>query len=204
MAAEDSWIRDGGRVCLDFVNTLLDRGTSPRETLPAPPELVRWLAGAGLLAAPGEPRCSPAGPEGAEEGLLTTARRLREAIDRTVLTVRDGRLPAPRDIEVINETGTVAPAPVRQLVLVEDELAPGTAAREAEDPAAALGLVAQDAIDLVLTPAVRRVRVCGGARCALRFLDRSPAHNRRWCSMARCGNRVKARRHQARHGAARA
>ncbi|MFD5316744.1 CGNR zinc finger domain-containing protein [Streptomyces sp. NPDC127098] len=200
MVAGDSWIRDGGRVCLDFVNTLLDRGCSPRETLPAPPELVGWLAGAGLLAAPG----APAGPPAAEEGLLTTAHRLREAIDRTVLTVRDGRLPAHVDVEVINEAGTAAPAPVRQLVVADDELAPGSATREAGDPAAALGLVAQDAIDLVLTPAVRRVRVCGGERCALRFLDRSPAHNRRWCSMARCGNRVKARRHQARHGAARA
>ncbi|WP_258564638.1 CGNR zinc finger domain-containing protein [Streptomyces himalayensis] len=34
--------------------------------------------------------------------------------------------------------------------------------------------------------------------CALRFLDRSPAHNRRWCSMSRCGNRTKVRLHQAR------
>ncbi|WP_443053569.1 CGNR zinc finger domain-containing protein [Streptomyces sp. NBC_00285] len=44
----------------------------------------------------------------------------------------------------------------------------------------------------------RTVRVCGADRCALRFLDRSPARNRRWCSMSRCGNRTKVRLHQAR------
>ncbi|MFF6787082.1 CGNR zinc finger domain-containing protein [Streptomyces sp. NPDC012510] len=38
----------------------------------------------------------------------------------------------------------------------------------------------------------------GADTCVLRFLDRSPAHNRRWCSMSRCGNRTKVRLHQAR------
>ncbi|MCX5335997.1 MULTISPECIES: CGNR zinc finger domain-containing protein [unclassified Streptomyces] len=45
---------------------------------------------------------------------------------------------------------------------------------------------------------VSRVRVCGTDRCALRFLDRSPALNRRWCAMSRCGNHPKVRLHQAR------
>ncbi|WP_328508015.1 CGNR zinc finger domain-containing protein [Streptomyces sp. NBC_00391] len=57
---------------------------------------------------------------------------------------------------------------------------------------------AQDAVDLLLSAEIRRVRVCGADRCALRFLDRSPARNRRWCSMSRCGNRTKVRLHQAR------
>ncbi|MGW0584813.1 CGNR zinc finger domain-containing protein, partial [Streptomyces sp. NPDC002920] len=68
----------------------------------------------------------------------------------------------------------------------------------ATDPTAALALVAQDAIELLLSAEIRRVRVCGSDTCALRFLDRSPAHNRRWCSMSRCGNRTKVRLHQAR------
>ncbi|MFH8834731.1 CGNR zinc finger domain-containing protein [Streptomyces lincolnensis] len=45
---------------------------------------------------------------------------------------------------------------------------------------------------------MRRVRVCGADECALRFVDRSPARNRRWCSMSRCANRTKVRLHQAR------
>ena len=36
------------------------------------------------------------------------------------------------------------------------------------------------------------------ARCSWLFLDTSPSHYRRWCSMAICGNRAKAERHHRR------
>ncbi|MET9792764.1 CGNR zinc finger domain-containing protein [Streptomyces canus] len=49
-----------------------------------------------------------------------------------------------------------------------------------------------------LSSEIRRVRVCRTDECALRFVDHSPARNRRWCSMSRCGNRRKVRLHQAR------
>ncbi|MFF7986366.1 CGNR zinc finger domain-containing protein [Streptomyces sp. NPDC007901] len=68
----------------------------------------------------------------------------------------------------------------------------------ATDASAALALIAQDAVELLLSAEIRRVRVCGAHRCALCFLDRSPAHNRRWYCMSRCGNRTKVRLHQAR------
>jgi predicted RNA-binding Zn ribbon-like protein len=41
---------------------------------------------------------------------------------------------------------------------------------------------------------------CGGDPCGWVFLD--PTHRRRWCSMAVCGNRAKARRFAERHRAA--
>ena len=43
-----------------------------------------------------------------------------------------------------------------------------------------------------------RLRPCGNDECRLFFVDRSHAGTGRWCSMAVCGNRMKARRHQAR------
>lgn len=39
-----------------------------------------------------------------------------------------------------------------------------------------------------------QLNVCG--RCSWLFLDPSPTRRRRWCSMATCGNRAKAQRHQ--------
>lgn len=42
-----------------------------------------------------------------------------------------------------------------------------------------------------------RIRACQHDKCMLWFLDTSKAGRRRWCSMERCGNRVKARRHYA-------
>ncbi|MBE1532761.1 CGNR zinc finger domain-containing protein [Actinomadura algeriensis] len=43
-----------------------------------------------------------------------------------------------------------------------------------------------------------RLRPCGNPDCRLFLLDRSRAGTARWCSMKTCGNRLKARRHQAR------
>ncbi|MFE3598833.1 CGNR zinc finger domain-containing protein [Streptomyces sp. NPDC059142] len=43
-----------------------------------------------------------------------------------------------------------------------------------------------------------RLRPCENPECRLFLLDRSRANTGRWCSMKVCGNRLKARRHQAR------
>lgn len=43
-----------------------------------------------------------------------------------------------------------------------------------------------------------RLRPCANSECRLFFVDRSRAGTGRWCSMAVCGNRMKARRHHSR------
>jgi predicted RNA-binding Zn ribbon-like protein len=189
------WIWDGGRVCLDFVNTLRRRWrTTPEETLRDPGDLALWLQQAGLL---------PSGPPDpvtvtATATVLASGRRLRETIDRAVSAAADGRLPASRDITLLNRAAAEVPRPALQMTVRDGHLEPAGVSSAAADAAAALALIAQDAVDLLLSPEIRRVRVCGANECALRFVDRSPAGNRRWCSMSRCGNRVKVRLHQAR------
>lgn len=190
MAPTDEWIRDGGRVCLDLANTLRDRWSVPHETLVAPSDLTRWLYGAGLLATEGLPSPSDA--------TLHQARLLREAIDRAVLTTAEGRLPTQDDINLINETVAAAPRPLLQLTITDDHLTTSSTDTPVNDATAALGLIARDAIDLLVSPEVTRVRVCASDRCGLRFVDRSQGGRRRWCSMSRCGNRTKAQRHHLR------
>ena len=152
-----------------------------------------WPSGfseAGLLA--------PGIPDPAAAAVLASGRRLREAVDRAVLAVADGRLPSVRRRHAAQPIGSGGPRPALQIAITDGRLEPAGTATMATDPAAALALIAQDAVDLLLSAEIRRVRVCGADTCALRFLDRSPAHNRRWCSMSRCGNRTKVRLHQAR------
>jgi predicted RNA-binding Zn ribbon-like protein len=48
-----------------------------------------------------------------------------------------------------------------------------------------------------------RLRPCGNPDCALFLIDRSKPNTARWCSMAVCGNRMKARRHYERARAGR-
>jgi predicted RNA-binding Zn ribbon-like protein len=43
-----------------------------------------------------------------------------------------------------------------------------------------------------------RLRPCANDECRLFLIDRSKANAARWCSMAVCGNRMKARRHHRR------
>ncbi|WP_399897636.1 CGNR zinc finger domain-containing protein [Streptomyces sp. BBFR51] len=60
------------------------------------------------------------------------------------------------------------------------------------------------AVELVLTWAhvgetrPGRLKPCGNPECRRFLLDRSKPNSARWCSMAECGNRMKARRHYRR------
>ena len=47
-----------------------------------------------------------------------------------------------------------------------------------------------------------RLSKCGNPACRLVFLDGSKSGTRRWCDDGGCGNRVRTRRHRARHGTA--
>lgn len=67
------------------------------------------------------------------------------------------------------------------------------------DPLAApLAAIARDAAELLVSGRAARVRCCGDARCGWMFIDPARGRGRRWCSMADCGNRAKARRHYRR------
>jgi predicted RNA-binding Zn ribbon-like protein len=65
-------------------------------------------------------------------------------------------------------------------------------------PQALLAPPAQAAADLFAHGDRSLVRNCEGPACTLWFYDRTKAHQRRWCSMAICGNRAKARAHRQR------
>jgi predicted RNA-binding Zn ribbon-like protein len=68
-----------------------------------------------------------------------------------------------------------------------------------------LGPVVSAAAGLLTSEQARsRVRSCGAPDCPFLFYDASRNRSRRWCDMAQCGNRMKARRHHARRRAARA
>ena len=51
--------------------------------------------------------------------------------------------------------------------------------------------IARDAIVLFGSEMSERIRQCEGETCALLFLDTSRSGDRRWCSMAGCGNKAK-------------
>ena len=175
-----SWI--GGRPALDFVNT-----SGAVEGLRSVEEVVVWLVRARLLP---QPMRAPA-------SVLAEARELREAIDEGVRAAVARRPPDRAAVALIDDW--LALAGSRPALVTDQTGRPVLAERpRAESPRRALGMVAYDAARMLGIEAERsRVRICASDTCSVRFYDRSPAAGRRWCSMARCGNQAKARRHRA-------
>ena len=68
-----------------------------------------------------------------------------------------------------------------------------------------LAAIARSAAEILVEGPAARLRVCANPGCGLFFSDVSRTRQRRWCSMARCGNRHKvaafARRHDSRRRA---
>lgn len=69
---------------------------------------------------------------------------------------------------------------------------------EVSDPARGPAVRAVLAWDALRREAPGRLRPCANEECARFLVDHSRPNRARWCSMAQCGNRMKARRHYER------
>jgi predicted RNA-binding Zn ribbon-like protein len=187
----------GGSLCVDFINTVGWRGRpeAPEERLTSYAELAAWAGHAGALPAGAVGRLvADAGrrPDAAAR-VLADAIALREALARLFTA------PARRDLARLNDLLARAPA--------RDAIVAGAGGYGWRDPGAGDALerplwpVVWDAAALLTSDRRAWVRTCDDPECAWMFVDLSRARTRRWCSMADCGNRAKARRHYARQRA---
>lgn len=177
--------RDGfrfrsGSAPLDLTATLQARlKPQPRELLAEPQDLDRWLVSCGLVdQAPG-----------ASAADLDQARLLREAIFTLAKGVAEGGFDASA-AAILN---AMAEAPAAAPVLK----AAGVLAHSAS-PAGLLALLAREAIYVLGGGNVAQLRQCASPTCTIFFLDTSRAGDRRWCSMAACGNKAKVAEHRRR------
>ena len=188
-----------GSLCLDFTNALGSRLEAPVDSIRAYSDLVAWAVQAGILApSQGQRLLERAGRE--PERAADTVRRaaqLREAIYLAFSRLAGGR-PAPEEeLQTINR-------------LLAEAL-PHLRLRQAEARCRWEWLVPEGTVDQMLWPVARsaaelltsdrveRVRECASETCSWLFLDASRNRRRKWCDMASCGNRAKARRYYERH-----
>lgn len=172
-----------GRLCLDFLRTLRHRGTlDVVEELPDAAALLAWVVQCGPCDLAGQPVLGD-GPVQARD-----ARSLREAVYELVTAGRSAGGVATSSFlsrELVNRAAQLATPTPR----VD---ASGALMWTASDAVSAtLSQVARDAIELVTSAAVDRVRECADESCGALFSDNSRPGNRRWCSMGACGNRAK-------------
>jgi predicted RNA-binding Zn ribbon-like protein len=173
---------DAGRDCLNLLATIGRRGGNPVERLPDEAALASWLVAAGLLDEPPAVRIDQ----------LAATRSLRAAAWEVLAALRAGHAPPTGPLALVNAQAA-QPTPVPRLTVDGRRVHGG--ARPVESALAAL---ARDVIDFVTGPEFARVRECADPQCRMLFVDTSRGGRRRWCSMARCGNRAKVRAHAAR------
>ena len=191
----------GGRLCLDFGNTVSDWfADPPRDRLDGYPALIAFAEQAEAIderQARALRRAAAARPREAAAA-FTHARSLREAVFRIFHALgHDGRV-AEVDVDTLN--AFLGQAMGRQRLVREGDGWRLGFERDDADLLAPLWPVAVSAAELLTSARAARVRVCGAEEtgCTWLFVDESKNRSRRWCSMRDCGNRAKARRHYER------
>lgn len=185
---------DADHLALDFLNTNRGADAVPVERLDTPPAVLSWLRAAGLPSRTG-PGAANASPPALRD-LLTEAHRLRDAMSDAVEAWTGGTLVPDPAIHVLNRA--------LETRLVAARLRVSGAGYRLEEVVVLHGLrgllapVARAAAALLADGDPDRVRRCDGPTCTLWFLDTSRNGRRRWCSMARCGNRAKVAAHYRR------
>lgn len=186
----------GNALCIDFVNTLTWRGTPwPHDYLRSYGDLVDWSRRAGILdeaeAADLQKKAGKDRRRG--DTVLGAARELREAIHGLITSAARGKGHAAADIAALNRV--LAKAPRRHGLAKGDR---GFVWKLSERPRtldAMLFPIAESAGQTLVAAEAARLKSCASPECGWVFLDTTRGNRRRWCDMADCGNRVKARRH---------
>jgi predicted RNA-binding Zn ribbon-like protein len=160
--------------------------------------LVAWGREAGALSESEAEELLRRGAEqpAAAQSALHDAVVLRAALHGIFVDLIEDDAPEPSVLGTFNAMLTRALSH-RRLVAAGSGLSWGwtVGAAELDRP---LWPVALSAAELLVSDELRRVRQCAGNDCGFLFLDAGRGPGRRWCNMAHCGNRAKARRHYQR------
>lgn len=185
---------EADHLALDFVNAGRGATRVRAERLPSPASVIAWLVEAGVLGDVEAARLRTSVPDA--RLLLTEAHRLRDAIEEMVEAWTGGVLLPSFALLGINRVAASHSGSWR--LVLQDASTRVEASARGRAPVGVLAPVAEAAARLVAEVDPARVRRCEAPGCGLWFLDRSKNGRRRWCSMARCGNRAKVAAHYRR------
>lgn len=175
---------DGGRLSIDFANSIHDRFATPAEDYLATPERYEeWARRAGALK-PDEPVSLPNGHE-ARARLMDDIRVLRDTAFRVLAAHIDG---APLPISALRTLNAwLLEARKDQKITSDGQLALRARSGDTRLP---LKRVTLDLVE-VLADSSRgefKLKHCDNqSSCGWIFADTSKNGRRRWCSMQTCG-----------------
>jgi len=163
-----------------YVNTV-DVQDGPEE-LTDPNTLSAWLVAHQLMES----------GQTVTKADLKHAIAVREAI-RGVIGANSGGRVYPLDIATLNQAATASRLRARFGADGKARLEP-----DADGVAGAMGRMVAALFAAMGDEDWSRLKLCGSQACRWAFYDRSRNHSSRWCTMATCGNRQKARRFRER------
>jgi predicted RNA-binding Zn ribbon-like protein len=184
MRPADIKIAPGGLALLQaFVNTLyMDKKI---DQLTDPDALRSWLVGHDLLET----------DQVVTSADLGWAVEVREAL-RELLQANSGLGIDPLALETLNRAASRT-----RLVLGFGPEGRAELLSDGGGVDRALGEVLAQALIGMVAGTWHRLKVCGNESCRWAFYDFSKNRSGMWCSMAECGNRMKARAYRERHRA---
>ncbi|MGB9377656.1 MAG: CGNR zinc finger domain-containing protein [Mycobacteriales bacterium] len=183
-----------GHPALDFCNTRAGWDTAaPKEYLLSYRHAVLWTREAGLLSRVASVRliALAAQAPGPAQHVLLELLALREAAYRVALGSR-----SPAEYAVVDAHARAARAATVLRPAAKDSSRLGAWVLAEDRVETPLLAVAGQVEQFLCSPLSGVVGVCAGPGCGWLFAD--PHRRRRWCEMAVCGNRAKARRYAER------
>jgi len=201
----------GGRLCLDFVNTVGGWNPDPAADKSSPFtaiaradklndyfDLLAWSLRTGLLEDNEAQALAREARRREKEAYaaLKRALALRKAIYHICAAIIHNAHPSASDLDLLNQELNVAHGRVRLGVGEQNFVWEWTDTKKALDRM--LWRIADSAAEMLTTDDLTRLRECPGEDCGWLFLDISKNSRRQWCDMQTCGNLAKVRRFRQR------
>ncbi|MCZ3389594.1 MAG: CGNR zinc finger domain-containing protein [Actinomycetia bacterium] len=200
-ASRDFPDRVGGRLCLDFVNTVDPRQVGRgRDYLVSYGDVLDWFEMVDVRLPRSISWLRKRAKSATDEafGAHRQAVAMREAAFALLNSSRVSGEVRPSDVAKLNDA--LGESIGHRVLAAAQRGGVREEWRTADALTQVLWPVAIDTWDLLTEPELGLVRQCppdaGG--CGWLFLDTSRAGNRRWCDMRTCGNRAKVRAHYSR------
>jgi predicted RNA-binding Zn ribbon-like protein len=191
----------GGRLCLDFVNSVGARRPTRQgkplirdEKLNGPADVVAWALHAGAIRRTEARALYKLAASGAGDAtrMFRAALALREALHRILKASLVGLMPDRDDLACLN-TWTLRARSAKR-IRARNRRFGWVWVDPAVSFAKILWLISESAADLLLTGDLSRLRQCSGDDCGWIFEDTTRNHSRQWCDTRDCGNRDRVRR----------
>lgn len=189
--------RVGEHPALDFLNSVLAPDGDVLDFLHDGATLLRWLARSGVVPESAAASAKSLTPRQLDR-LAAEARALRDWFGALVLrwSVAGERAVSKADVDRLN--ALMSASPLVQVLVRHPAGIELRAQRALDTPGALMAALAAVCASLLADLRHNTVRKCENPVCTLVFADNKRGPRRRWCSMAVCGNRMKAAAHRAR------